>query len=210
MSGNTQLDTYPKIYNYKRNIEHREGMCYKEIIKELASKGVLFAKGLDEQEFSKIEKFYGIRFPPDLKDFLRTALPISKGFYNWRDFSEDNVNSIKHMLNWPLEGMIFDIEYNNFWYEEWGPKPSNLLDAIELCRKEMEKVPKLIPIFGHRYISSEPEERGNPIFSVYQTDNIYYGEDLLSYLKIEFNMKRREEIDYTKVKYIRFWSEITG
>ena len=185
-------------------------MCYTEIIKELASQGVLFSKGLDEQEFSKIENFYDIRFPPDLKDFLRTALPISKEFYNWRDFSENNVNSIKDRLNWPLEGIIFDIEHNNFWYDEWGPKPGNQLESIELCRKEMDKVPKLIPIYGHRYISSEPEERGNLVFSVYQTDIIYYGEDLLSYLKIEFNMKRREEIDYTKVKYIRFWSEITG
>ncbi|WP_440948164.1 hypothetical protein ACSAZL_08015 [Methanosarcina sp. T3] len=185
-------------------------MCYTEIIKKLSSQGVSFSKGLDEQEFNNIEQFYDIRFPPDLKDFLRTALPVSKGFYNWRNFSEDNVNSIKKMLSWPLEGMIFDIEHNNFWYEGWGLKPNNQLEAIALCRKEMEKVPKLIPIFMHRYISSEPEEKGNPVFSVYQTDNIYYGEDLLTYLKIEFSMKRHEEIDYTKVKHIRFWSEITG
>ncbi|WP_440952204.1 hypothetical protein [Methanococcoides sp. FTZ1] len=106
--------------------------------------------------------------------------------------------------------MIFDIEHNNFWYEDWGTKPTNLLEAIELCRKEMEKVPKLIPIYSHRYISSEPEEKGNPVFSVYQTDIIYYGEDLLSYLMIEFNMKRHKEIDHTKIRNIRFWSEITG
>jgi hypothetical protein len=171
---------------------------------------VSFTKGLNEQEFNKIEEFYDIRFPPDLKDFLKIALPISKGFYNWRNFSEDNVKSIKNMLSWPLEGMIFDIENNSFWYKYWGSKPARTFEAVELCRREMKKVPTLIPIFGHRYISSEPEERGNPVFSVYQTDIIYYGENLLSYLKIEFNMKKHELIDHTKVKNIRFWSEIVG
>ncbi|MEZ5336615.1 MAG: hypothetical protein R2741_16040 [Methanolobus sp.] len=185
-------------------------MSYKEIIEKLSLQGVVFADGLTNKEFNNIEKFYDIEFPTDLKDFLSIALPISKGFYNWRDFSEENVNTIKNQLEWPLEGMIFDIEHNSFWYKEWGAKPDNQMEAIKLCKKEMKKVPKLVPIFSHRYISSEPKERGNPVFSIYQTDIIYYGEDLRSYLKIEFNMRTQNNIDFTKVKYIRFWSEIIG
>lgn len=183
-------------------------MNLKKVIDALKEKGVLFEKGLNLQEISRVEKLYNINFPTDLKEFLATALPISNKFVNWRDMSEDNIRSIKDRLNWPLEGMIFDIENNGFWYSGWGVKPNDLKIAIKICKNEMEKVPKLIPIYSHRYISSEPHEIGNPVISVYQTDIIYYGEDLLSYLQIEFNIKRYEDMNFDSIKYVRFWSEL--
>jgi len=183
-------------------------MDIRTIIDILKGKGVLFEKGLSLQEINNIENFYEINFPPDLKELLSIALPVSNGFINWRDMSEGNVKDIKDRLNWSLEGMIFDIENNEFWYSGWGIKPNDLKEAIEVCKNWFIKVPKLIPIYSHRYIPSEPQEAGNPIFSVYQTDIIYYGEDLLSYLQIEFGMKKYEDINFDSIKDIRFWSEL--
>ncbi len=183
-------------------------MSFIKIINLLKSKGVLFDKGLDEEEIKTIENLYKITFPPDLKEFLSTALPISNEFINWRDISKNNVKNIKNRLNWPLEGMIFDIENNNFWYEGWGKKPDNLEEAIKVCEDEMKKVPKLIPICSHRYISSEPHEVDNPVFSVYQTDIIYYGENLLSYLQLEFDMKKYEDMNFDSIKEIKFWDDL--
>jgi hypothetical protein len=174
----------------------------------LKNKGITFQKGLSEQEIIEIERVYNISFPSDLRMFLMTALPISNNFVNWRDISEENVKAIKGRLNWPLEGMIFDIEYNNFWYGEWGERPGNLSDAIEICRQELSTVPKLIPICSHRYIPSEPNEEGNPVLSVHQTDIIYYGENLVSYLEIEFGIKKYEHMDFNSIKKIRFWSNL--
>ncbi len=151
---------------------------------------------------------YDIKFPPDLKEFLSIALPVSNNFVNWRNMSEGNIRSIKDRLSWPLEGMIFDIENNEFWYSGWGIQPNDVNEAIKICKNEMEKAPKLIPICSHRYIPSEPQEIGNPIFSVYQTDIIYYGEDLLLYLQIEFRIKKYEDINFDSIKDIRFWSEL--
>jgi len=179
-----------------------------KVIDALKENGILFEDGLSAQDFYSIESLYEIIFPPDLKGFLSIALPVSNSFVNWRDMSEGNIGSIRDRLNWPLESMIFDIENNEFWYSGWGIKPNDLEDAIRLCKREMTKAPKLIPIYSHRYIPSDPQEVGNPIFSVYQTDIIYYGSDLLSYLQIEFNIIDHEKINYDSIKHISFWSEL--
>lgn len=145
-----------------------------------------------------------------MKDFLSSALPLSNNFVNWRDISKENIESIYARIDWPLEGMLFDIEHNVFWYDSWGEKPDNLEEAFNICKEEFKKVPKLIPICSHRYIPSEPNEAGNPIFSVYQTDIIYYGENLASYLEIEFGFKKYEQMDVSSIKDIRFWVDLQG
>lgn len=183
-------------------------MDFKKTIDALKKKGVAFENGLDLQEIDEIESLYDIKFPPDLKEFLSIALPISNHFVNWRDRSENNVRSIKDRLIRPLEGMIFDIVYNEFWYSRWGIKPNDLKEAIAVCKNEMTYVPKLIPIYSHRYIPSEPYEAGNPIFSIYQTDIIYYGENLCSYLQVEFELKKYADIHFDFIKHVRFWSDL--
>jgi hypothetical protein len=45
---------------------------------------------------------------------------------------------------------------------------------------------KLIPIYIHRMLPSEPHLAGNPVFSVYKTDVIYYEAGLRDYLIYEF------------------------
>ena len=43
-----------------------------------------------------------------------------------------------------------------------------------------------MPVFGHRMIPDRPHLPGNPVFSVHQTDIIYYGCDLRDYFLHEF------------------------
>lgn len=70
-------------------------MNYTKIINALKDKGVIFEQGLSEQELNILENFYGVNFLPDLKEFLKLALPISNGFINWRDMSLDNIKKYK-------------------------------------------------------------------------------------------------------------------
>ncbi|MFP4977505.1 SMI1/KNR4 family protein [Paenibacillus sp. CN-4] len=183
-------------------------MDYAELINKMKEKGVLFSEGLTQSEFEEIERQYQFEFPPDLRDFLSIALPTSDKFINWRDMSTLNVELVQKRLDWCLEGILFDIEHNNFWLKEWGKKPDELLKATNKCIDEYKKAPKLIPIFSHRYIPSTPFESENPVFSVHQTDIIYYGENLCSYLMVEFDLKKYEEIDFSNIKHITFWSDI--
>lgn len=184
---------------------------YRQLINDLKAKRIRFTKGLTKNEITKIEQTYNFQFPTSLKEMYQIALPISKSFYNWRNFNEANVKKIKDMINWPLEGILFDLENNNFWDDNWGEKPNDLLHAKQKCIEEMHKVPKLIPVYGHRYIPIVDGVDNPPIFSVYQTDVIYYGIDLENYFRIEFNFEPwdviNEAIDEDRIDNIPFWSQ---
>ena len=174
-----------------------------EIRKILEDNNIQLNVGMTQNEIIKAEEFYGIEFPKDMKEMLMSFVPISNNFYNWNDYSEENVSIIKNMLEWPYEGIIFDIKNDDFWLEEFGECPEKIEDRINKFKKYQPNIPKLIPIFSHRYVVSG-KDAGYPIMSVYQTDIIYYGSNLLEYFKHEFN----HTYNITSVKEIPFWSKI--
>ena len=69
-----------------------------KVIQMLKNNGIKFNAGLTQSELEKIYEIYKIKFPLSLKSFLTTALPVSDGFYDWRDFSSGNVAKIKNMM----------------------------------------------------------------------------------------------------------------
>lgn len=72
-----------------------------------------------------------------------------------------------------------------------------------------EECPRLIPVYGHRYLPAFPSEAGNPVYSVYQTDIICYGNDLLTYLCREFKIAPyRSSFQRSKLKQIPFWGDL--
>lgn len=177
--------------------------------KTLETAGVVFANGLTASELRRAEEAYSIRFPPDLAELLRFALPTGRRWPDWRNTSDD---AIRDALQWPLEGMLFDIEHNAFWLEEWGTRPEELSDAFAIARERVAAAPKLIPVPGHRYLPQEPLLEGNPVFSVYQTDVICYGRDLSEYFANEFSYYFRgpgsEHRITEPVRTIEFWSAL--
>lgn len=198
------------------------------LINELQAKGVVFEQGLSDDEILQVERTYEFKFPPDLRALLQFALPISKGFPNWRRgwaanqiVDWGNVRNgrpavtghelvpIREQLEWIVKGICFDIERNDFWMSEWGPKPEDIQSAVAVARKQLTQVPKLIPVYSHRFLPSEPCISGNPIFSVYQTDIIYYGFDLASYFANEFKVTSPEWAA-TEARQIGFWSALVG
>jgi hypothetical protein len=163
-----------------------------------------FAPGLSPTEFDRIEETFGLRFPPDLRRFLATALPIGSGFPDWRHSSPA---TLKHRLAGPLDGILFDIEHSDFWLDDWGERPNDLPEALRIGRERVASAPKLIPIFVHRFIPAEPHDAGNPVFSVHQTDFIYYGYDLADYLWREFHVPRPNWAK-SSPRVIPFWSRL--
>lgn len=173
----------------------------------LLAAGVVFEPGLSRDEILAIEDSYGVRFPADLRAFLEYALPVSNGWVNWRG---ESPQVVQERLDWPSEGICFDIEHNGFWWEGWGPSPPSLAEACAVARHALASAPRLIPICGHRYMPDRPAESGNPVFSVYQTDIIYYGKDLMDYFANEFHYwfeRPGYEFD-GHARHIEFWSDI--
>ena len=180
-----------------------------EILALLRSK-VRLETGLSERELSRAEEIYDFRFPPDLRALLGAALPSSLSedkdnsrFPNWRDVPNDY---IQMRMEWGLDGVLFDVEMNDFWVESWNERPVDLGAALQIARREFAAVPKLIPVYGHRFLPCEPCKSGNPVFSVHQTDVIYYGSDLLEYFQNEFSDNYQLKGFGTTIHRIPFWS----
>jgi hypothetical protein len=153
-----------------------------------------------QTELDAAQEKYGLVFPPDLVALLRDRRPVLG--YDWR--SDDK--EIREMLKWPLEGLLFDVENDALWWPEWGERPETAEERAEVLAEIVGKAPKLIPLVSHRYIPVEPHETGNPVFSVYQSDVIYYGADLADYFDREFVNPRRPPLQ--RFKHIPFWSDL--
>lgn len=54
---------------------------YEECMNLLQAQEIEFENGLTFDEVEEIGKIYEIKFPCNLREFLMTALPTSKGFY---------------------------------------------------------------------------------------------------------------------------------
>jgi hypothetical protein len=173
----------------------------------LEEAGVSFSPGLTQLEIRAAEESYGLKFPPDLKEFLMFALPTSRDWPNWRNVDDPGIWQI---LNWPYEGICFDIEHSAFWPQEWGARPASLTEACAVAKEKVDAAPKLVPILGHRYLPDRPNEADNPVFSVYQTDIIYYGSDLWNYFENEFGhyFKTSGHNVTEPLRRIEFWSDL--
>lgn len=178
----------------------------KELIDFLIEKEITVAEGLSDEEITIIENKYDIAFPKSLKDFYKEGLPISEGFVNWRDSSENNVKNIKNLIS----STFSDIEENAdeiYWNDEWGDEPNDTDAMAEVIKEKIKSAPKLIPIYSHRYMPMSLSDNP-PIISVHDIDVIYYGKDLEDYFKIEFGDKKQSDIDFETIQKIPFWTEI--
>ncbi len=156
--------------------------------------------GYTAAELERAQERFSLTFPPDLIELLRDRRPV--GGPDWN--SEEKV---RPLLAWPFEGLLFDVEENGLWWTEWGDRPGTAEERAEALRGVVGRAPKLIPIFGHRYLPATPIRAGNPVFSVYQSDVIHYGADLDDYID-------REENGWgcrpwpPVLREIEFWSEL--
>jgi hypothetical protein len=134
-----------------------------------------WAPGYHWSDLHRAQERFELRFPPDLVELLIEKRPV-RG-YDWTG----NGEPIRKALAWPLEGLLFDVEHNGLWLSEWGDRSKQLADRKAAVTDLVAAAPKLIPLYGHRYLPDEPHERDNPILSVHQADVIHYGYDLADY-----------------------------
>jgi len=194
-------------------------------------RGTKWLGGFSEGEIASAEQDWKIHSPPDYRHFLsvlgapdRTSYGAGWGkagmvenkrssFYNWRKDPE-----LAGAMNWPLDGLYFDLEHNQLWHERWGNRPDSLEDQKEKLSKLVQSAPPLIPIIGHRYLVGAPIKEGNPVLSVYQSDIVIYGADLRKFLINEFSdffgIDRSEafrhsvaEFSQDSIANIPFWGE---
>ena len=176
-----------------------------QAIAHLRHIGVDVAPGLSDREFTRIEETFGFTFNAEHHTFLATALPISDRWINWRAASNDE---LRERLAWPIDSAIFDVHSNDFWPASWGERPNTKAQTEQKAREQLNRVPRLVPIYGHRYLPAAPAPTPSPVFSVYQSDVIYYGSDLLDYVRREFGSSPPSWEGMGTSKHVAFWSNL--
>jgi hypothetical protein len=174
---------------------------WSELIELLDKKNVVFLDGLTDAEIEEIEGKYGFRFPPDLRDFLQTALPAGHWFPNWRSGTESD---LREGLSSPLSQVLLDVEGNDFWLPEWGVRPETTEERRIIVEKLVGEAPRLIPLNLITYLPDRPHESGNPVLSIHQADIVYVGFDLNDYLRAHFHLPDRKPWP-ENIREIEFW-----
>ncbi len=76
--------------------------------------------------------------------------------------------------------------HNQVWHDSWSERPAERDAALEVARLHLARVPRMVPVYSHRYLPAGRGTFGHPVLSIWQTDIIYYGTDLIDYVHQEF------------------------
>jgi hypothetical protein len=188
-----------------------------EAARRLAQTGLYeFEPGLTDAEFARIEREYGFEFADDHRAFLAAGLPVNvppeegqTWSRPWPEWRGGDLDSVRRQLDWPVEGVLLDVEHNGFWYEGWGERPVDAAAALDTARRHLAEAPVLVPVYGHRYLPAGRGSFGHPVLSMWQTDLIYYGLDLVDYMHQEFD-EARGEVDesWNPRATVPFWRDL--
>ena len=168
-----------------------------EAARNLAATGqCTLGPGLTDAELTRVEKEYGFEFADDHRAFLAAGLPLNielprqEGvIYThaqpWPDWRDGDPDALRKALFRPTQGVLDGVEDGD-WYEEWGERPADRAEAIRIAEARLAMVPRMVPIYGHRYLPGGRASYGHPVLSMWGTDIIYYGTDLVDYIHQEF------------------------
>jgi len=161
------------------------------------------ARGVSSSEMASISDQLEITLPSDFKFLFENVSDPDEVLFPWSKF---RIEDYRKIIERVWSGIAFDIEHNTVWLKRWGDKPDTLAEAREIARRDFQNWPKLLPIYGSRFLPAEPSLADNPVFSIVQTDIIYYGMNLGDYLVREF-CPPRPPSDWVFERRIPIWSD---
>jgi hypothetical protein len=180
-----------------------------EALRRLATQGgVQIEPGLTEDEFAAVEQRFGFEFADDHRGFLAAGLPVGPWWPDWRNRDEANLSE---WLAWPVDGVLFDVRNNEYWYGDWGQRPTSKAQAVALAQEHLATVPRMVPVYSHRYLPAGRGRSAHPVLSMYQTDIIYYGVDLVDYVHQEFGAGpgiKRDDPRWEPAATVPFWNDL--
>lgn len=167
--------------------------------------GIELSEGLTGAEFDSVHERFGFHFNPDHRSFLATVLPLGDRWPDWRNGDDVELQTWMESV---AEGFIWDALHQNppFWPSSWGILPSSPEGIATTVRRELRAWPRLIPIYAHRFTPASPSPSGSPVFSVWQTDIVYYGADLREYLTNELSFGQGRKAISPITVQVPYWS----
>lgn len=121
-------------------------------------------------------------------------------FPHWRLRDEEGT---RRLIDAPVDGLLFDVEHNGFWWNAWGEPPRVTSERLTVARSQLATVPRLTPLWGHLYVGPDDS---SPVFSIVQAD-LY-----VPYLTLGDLLSGGSEADIPVENYplgsVPFWSEL--
>lgn len=153
-----------------------------QAVSALRDAGAQLAPGLSGPDLAALEEQWEITFCADHAELLSLGVPVGDGWIDWRGPDD----AIRERLQAPVAGLLFDVVNNGFWPASWGSRPADPEVAAQRALARLLEWPRLVPLFGHRYLPPGPYASPSPVLSVVQSDVIRYGCDLLQWVRREF------------------------
>lgn len=178
--------------------------------------------GLTDAEFAQVEDEFGFEFAEDHRAFLAGGLPVSVPYDDppgvfrswpepWLDWRDGDRGALRERLSWPAVCVESYVEHQGFWRDDFGPRPEQPEEALAVARAALAGLPKLVPVYGHRFLPAGRGSYGHPVLSVYHTDTIFYGFDLADWVRQEFRPGDEPGPDDTArvpQATVRFWRDV--
>lgn len=150
--------------------------------------------GLDDFELRRAEQHFGLAMAPLWRDVLRLVHPVqvpepprdSDGILRWTrvpDWRLRDLEATAFLVDGPVEGALFDVEYNEVWLPDWGARPALLDEALDVARAELGRSPLLTPLWNHLYAGPSND---SPVVSIVQTDILVVADTLTDFVERGF------------------------
>lgn len=167
-------------------------------------------QGLSETEFRHVEATFGFEFSADHRAFLAAGLPVASPPEEgatweqpWPDWRHADSDDLRYRLEWPVRGVL-DAVRIGWWEQSWGQRPAGESAAVKVAERELAEVPKLVPIYAHRFVPAGRGTHGHPVLSMWGTDIICYGQDLADYIDREFR-ETADDVPWNPKATVAFW-----
>ncbi|CAA0126839.1 Uncharacterised protein [Mycolicibacterium vanbaalenii] len=160
--------------------------------------------GLSAAEIAQVETDFDFEFADDHRAFLAAGLPLGDSWPDWRSATRRTLGAL---LALPADGVLFDVEWNEYWHHDWGRRPARMKDALRTARYRLARVPRMVPVFGHRFLPAGRGSSGHPVLSIYRTEILCCGDDLVHYVDNEFGPEPHRPGSARPT--VEFWSDLT-
>ena len=145
--------------------------------------------GLTNRKIGELETVLGCQLPFEVGLMLVMGVPSDEPWRQWTDPAAD----------WPawnerlVAGFVFDVEHNDLWSVDWGPKPATLSDQADVVRSLINEAPGLFPIYGNYVVpltaaDGVPNSDGNPVLLVDGSNVTLIGDDLAAWMHHQFDV----------------------